>query len=191
MRAALYARVSTSGKGQDCEVQLRELRESCGRRGWDVTREYVDSGVSGAKESRPELDAMLADARKGKFDVILVWKLDRIGRSLKHLVNLLAELESLGVSLVSLSDSLDLTTPQGKLMFAIVGAMAEFERSLIRERVKAGLRNAVSRGKKLGRPEKDFDRGRVKNLREQGVSWKGIAKKLGISVGTAYNSQKE
>ena len=107
--------------------------------------EYVDVGISGSKEKRPELDRLLVDAHRRRFDVILVWKLDRFGRSLRHLVNLLAELESLGVDFVSLRDNLDLTTPSGRLMFQIIGAMAEFERSLIQERVKAGMRNARAR----------------------------------------------
>lgn len=189
LRAALYARVSTQGKGQDCEVQLRELRELCVRRGWEIVSEYMDAGVSGAKESRPQLDAMLAAGRAGRFDVIVCWKLDRIGRSLRHLVNLLAEIEAVGVSLVSHSDNLDLTTPQGRLLFQIVGAMAEFERSLIRERVKSGLRNAVAKGKTLGRPTVAVDRDRVRELRANGVSWKKISAELKISVGKAYNSR--
>src|ERR671922_2743753 len=127
-RAAIYARVSTLN-GQDPGLQLRELREYAERRGWDLVGEYIDQGVSGAKESRPSLNLLMADAQHRKFDFILVWKLDRFGRSLRHLVNALAELEALGVSFVSLRDNLDLGTPSGRLMFQIIGAMAEFERS--------------------------------------------------------------
>jgi len=138
VKAAIYARVSTSNHGQDISLQLRELRDYIARRGWQIVGEYTDSGVSGSKERRPQLDRLMHDAKRQKFDAVLCWKLDRIGRSLKHLVNLLAELEAFGVVLVSLSDSLDLSTPQGRLMFQIIAAMAEFERSLIQERVRAG-----------------------------------------------------
>src|SRR5258708_27576651 len=128
MRSALYARVSTSDKGQAPEMQLRELREHCQRRGWEIVGEYVDVGVSGSKDSRPELNKLMADAHRRKLDGILVWKLDRFGRSLKHLVNALAEFESLAVTFISLKESLDLTTPAGRFMFGIISAMAEFER---------------------------------------------------------------
>jgi DNA invertase Pin-like site-specific DNA recombinase len=151
MRVAIYSRVSTNGKGQDTEVQARELREYAARRNRTIVAEFADSGFSGAKESRPALDEMLKAANRRKFDAILCWKLDRIGRSLKHLVNLLAEMEAVGVALVSFSDNLDLSTPQGRLMFQIIGAMAEFERSLICERVKAGIAHRKAQGKKVRR----------------------------------------
>jgi DNA invertase Pin-like site-specific DNA recombinase len=151
-RVAIYARVSTSNNGQDPTVQTRELREYCERRGWIITSEYIDIGVSGSKEKRPELNKLITDAHLRRFDVVLVWKLDRFGRSLRHLVNSLAELESLGIDFVSLRDNLDLTTPSGRLMFQIIGAMAEFERALIQERVKAGMRNARAKGRRIGRP---------------------------------------
>src|SRR5215469_5638518 len=153
-RVALYSRVSTN-HGQDPELQLRELREYAASRGWMIIEEYVDHGVSGTKASRPALNQLMAAAHRRKVDAVLVWKLDRFGRSLQHLVNALAELEVLGVAFVSLRDNLDLSTPSGRLMFQIVGAMAEFERALIQERVKAGLRNAKAKGKKLGRPRVD------------------------------------
>src|SRR6516165_2532822 len=133
---ALYARVST--KDQHCELQLRELRQYAERRGLEIAGEYVDHGVSGSKDSRPELNRLMADAHRRKFDTICCWKLDRYGRSLKHLINALADLDALGVSFVSLRDNLDLSTPSGRLMFHMLGAMAEFERELIRERVVAG-----------------------------------------------------
>src|SRR5258706_13552041 len=151
MRAALYARVSTSDKGQDPEVQLRELREYCQRRGFTITGEYVDIGVSGSKDSRPQLNRLLAAAHRRQCDAVLVWKLDRFGRSMKHLVNSLAEFESLGVAFISLKESLDLTTPAGRLMFGIISAMAEFERDLIRERVRAGISNRRAKGFRVGR----------------------------------------
>jgi DNA invertase Pin-like site-specific DNA recombinase len=149
---ALYARVSTANN-QDPEMQLAELREYAERRGWQITEEYSDQGVSGSKESRPALNRLMADACRRRFDSILVWKIDRFGRSLKHLVNSLAELAALGVAFISLRDNLDLSTPSGRLMFQIIGAMAEFERALIQERVRTGVRNARAKGKRLGRPE--------------------------------------
>jgi DNA invertase Pin-like site-specific DNA recombinase len=184
-RVALYARVSTH-HGQDPEVQLRELRAYAISRGWTITEEYIDLGVSGSKASRPALNRLMQDAHRRKFDAVLVWKLDRFGRSLQHLVNALAELEALGVAFVSLRDNLDLSTPSGRLMFQIIGAMAEFERSLIQERVKAGLRNAKAKGKKLGRPRAEVDPARVKALRASGASWRVIAEKLGVGLGTAH-----
>ena len=139
MRVALYARVSTTDKGQNPEMQLRELREYVRNRDWETVSEFCDYGVSGSKESRPQLNRLLAGARARKFDGVLVWKLDRFGRSLKHLVNSLAEFESLGITFVSLRDGFDLTTPSGRAMFGMIAVMTEFERSLIRERVRAGL----------------------------------------------------
>jgi len=136
MRVGLYARVSTLN-GQHPEMQLSELREYADRRGWEIVGEYVDEGVSGSKESRPELNRLMVDVHRRKFEVVLVWKIDRFGRSLKHLVNALADLDAYGVTFVSLRDNLDLSTPSGRLMFQIIGAMAEFERALIQERVRA------------------------------------------------------
>ena len=152
MKAAIYARVSTTNHGQDVSMQTRELREYCQRRGFEIVGEYTDVGISGSKDSRPELNRLMADAKQRRFDAVCVWKPDRFGRSLRHLVNALADLESLGVSFISIKDNLDLSTPSGRLMFQIIGAMAEFERALIQERVKAGLRNARAKGKTLGRP---------------------------------------
>jgi DNA invertase Pin-like site-specific DNA recombinase len=190
MKAALYARVSTTN-GQDPTMQTRELKEYCERRGWKIVGEYVDCGVSGSKESRPELNRLMQAAKQREFDAVLVWKLDRFGRSLRHLVNALAELEALGVTFVSLKDNLDLSTPAGRLMFQIIGAMAEFERSLIAERVRAGLRNARAKGKKLGRPRKAVDRTKIATLRSQGCGWKKIAAQLGVGVGTVLRADKE
>src|SRR5512147_427430 len=169
-RVALYARVSTLN-GQDPEMQLRELREYASRRGWTIAGEYIDQGVSGSKDSRPALNRLMVDVRQRRADAVLVWKLDRFGRSLKHLVNAIADLEALGVVFVSLRDNLDLTTPSGRLMFQIIGAMAEFERALIQERVRAGLRNARAKGKRLGRPHREVDTSRIASLRSMGYSW--------------------
>lgn len=184
-RVALYARVSTNE--QSPEMQLREMREYCQRREWAIAGEYVDAGVSGCKDSRPELNRLMIDAKRRRFDAVLVWKLDRFGRSLKHLVNALAEFEALGVAFVSLKDNLDLSTPAGRLMFQIIGAMAEFERSLIQERVRSGLRNARSKGVRLGRPTVKTDSQEITRLRSEGHSMADIAERLGISVGTVFN----
>jgi DNA invertase Pin-like site-specific DNA recombinase len=173
VRVALYSRVSTLNL-QDPELQARELREYAQRRGWQISREYVDRGVSGSKQSRPALNELLADAHQRKCDVVLVWKLDRLGRSLRHLVNTLAELEARGVAFVSLRDNLDLCTPSGRLMFKVIGALAEFERALIQERVKAGLRNARAKGKRLGRPKIAVDGRQVTALRKAGSSWSEV-----------------
>lgn len=186
-RVALYARVSTLNN-QDPEMQLSELREYAGRRGWQVVDEYTDQGVSGSKESRPALNRLTADACRRRFDAILVWKIDRFGRSLKHLVNSLAELAALGVAFISLRDNLDLSTPSGRLMFQIIGAMAEFERALIQERVRAGLRNARAKGKHLGRPRVIVDASRIADLRAQGRSWSEIVAEMGIGKGTAQRA---
>jgi len=169
-------------------MQTRELEEYCQRRGWELAGCYVDSGISGSKESRPELDRLMVDARQRKLDVVLVWKLDRFGRSLKHLVNALAEFEALGITFASLKDNLDLSTPSGRLMFQIIGAMAEFERSLIQERVKAGLRNAKAKGRRLGRPRVGVDASRIAALRSQGHSWGTIRRETGIAKGTAQRA---
>jgi DNA invertase Pin-like site-specific DNA recombinase len=183
MKTALYARVSTLN-GQDTEMQLRELREYAARRGWQVTDEYTDHGVSGSRDSRPELNRLMADACQRRFDAILVWKVDRFGRSLRHLVNSLAELGALGVAFVSLRDNLDLTTPSGRLMFAVIGAMAEFERSLIQERVRAGLGNARAKGKQLGRPQRIVHRESILQMKAEGLSIRQIAERIGIGYGT-------
>jgi DNA invertase Pin-like site-specific DNA recombinase len=161
-------------------MQLRELREYCERRGLEIAGEYSET-ASGAKDSRPELNRLMADAKQRRFDAVCVWKLDRFGRSLRHLVNALADLESLGVSFVSIKDNLDLSTPSGRLMFQIIGAMAEFERALIQERVRAGLRNARAKGRKLGRPRMVVDAPKIAYLRAQGRSVREIAEELGYS----------
>jgi DNA invertase Pin-like site-specific DNA recombinase len=184
---ALYARVSTLN-GQNPEMQLAELREYAQRRGWATAAEYVDLGVSGARESRPEFNRMMADAHACAFDAIACWKLDRMGRSLKHLVNTLADLQAYGVAFISLRDNLDLSTPSGRLMFHVVAAMAEFEQALIRERVSAGIQAARNRGQRIGRPRAYVNPSKVRELREADVPWRVIAKQLGIGVGTAVRA---
>jgi putative DNA-invertase from lambdoid prophage Rac len=180
-RVAIYGRISSANHGQDVTLQTRELRQFAEARGWTVAREYTDLGVSGSKDSRPALNRLMIDAKRRQFDIVLCWKLDRFGRSLRHLVNALAELEAVGVAFVSLTDSLDLSTPAGRLMFQVIAAMGEFERELIRERVRAGLRNARAKGRTLGRPRSSVDAVRVGHLRAQGRSVREIAKELGYS----------
>jgi DNA invertase Pin-like site-specific DNA recombinase len=151
MRAALYARVSTLD--QEPENQLQELRRYAEARGW-TAQVYVDHGISGAKDRRPALDELLRDAKRRRVDVVICWRLDRLGRNLKHLITLLEELQRLGVAFVSLAEGIDATTPAGKLQMHILGAIAEFERARIAERVKAGLQRARAQGTRLGRPRK-------------------------------------
>jgi len=146
--------------------------------------EYVDEGVSGSKESRPELNRLMVDAHRRQFDIVLVWKIDRFGRSLKHLVNTLGDLDTYGVAFASLKDNLDLSTPSGRLMFQIIGAMAEFELSLCRERVRAGLQNARRNGKQLGRPSRVVDLASIARMKADGHSLRSIAHKLGVGYGT-------
>jgi DNA invertase Pin-like site-specific DNA recombinase len=172
-------------------MQTRELNEYCQRRGWTVEREYVDVGVSGAKDSRPELNRLMADAKRRRFDSILVWKLDRFGRSLRHLVNAIAELESVGIAFVSLTDNLDLSTPSGRLMFQVIAAMGEFERELIRERVRSGMRNAREKGARIGRPKLKLDSAAINRMRGEGASWREIANSIGVSLGTVYAARSK
>jgi DNA invertase Pin-like site-specific DNA recombinase len=186
VRVAVYARVSTLNGHQDPETQLIALRDYCKQREWTVAHEYVDKGVSGAKDSRPALNQLMTDAKRRRFDVCLVWKLDRFGRSTRHLVNALAEFNALGIAFVSMTDSLDTTTPQGRLMFAIISAMAEFERELIRERVKAGLRRARAKGHKPGFERQALDLGAIRERNDAGETIRQIAKSLGISAALIY-----
>ena len=187
-RVALYVRVSTLGKGQDTEVQLRELRDYCGRRDWRIICEYIDAGISGTKEKRPSLDRLMSDAHRRRFDAVIVWKFDRFARSVSHLLRALETFRVLGVHFVSLSEAIDTSTPAGKMTFTVLGAVAELERSLIIERVKAGLRNAQANGKKLGRPKRILNEQRISALRAQGLGWKAIAADLGVGVGTVFGT---
>jgi DNA invertase Pin-like site-specific DNA recombinase len=186
--AAIYARVSTVNGGQDPSMQTRELEEYCQRRGWRVFDCYVDNGVSGKKDSRPQLNRMMQDAHERRFDVVVVWRFDRFARSVSHLLHALETFGSLGIQFVSLSEQVDTSTPTGKMVFTVLGAVAELERNLIVERVRAGLRHARAKGKKLGRPKKKVDPLEVRTLRMSGLSWRVIARKLGISVGTAFSA---
>jgi len=184
MRTAIYARVSTANNGQDPMVQVRELREYCERRGWAITSEYVDVGFSGSKEKRPELDRLMADAHRRRFDCVVVWKFDRFARSVSHLLRALETFKAQGIEFVSFSEQMDTSTPAGKMVFTVLGAVAELERSLIVERVKAGLRNARAKGKVLGRPKRVLDLEQIAGLRAQGFGWKKIARTMGVGVST-------
>ncbi len=186
-RAAIYARVSTNN-AQDPEVQLAEIREFCMRREWTTVKEYVDKGISGAKERRPALDNLLADCRRRAVDCVVVYRYDRFARSLRQLVNALEEFRALGIDFVSLHEGVDTSTPNGRLGFGIFASIAEFERELIRDRVKSGLALAKSRGKCLGRPRVNVDRLRIATLRNEGRSWAEICDVLGISKGTAQRA---
>src|ERR1700686_5310357 len=168
MRIGIYARVST--KDQSCELQVRDLRTYCTARGFDLVREYVDVGQSGAKDSRPELNKLMDDARKRQFDAVVVWRFDRFARSTKHLLTALEEFRSLGIQFISYQENIDTSTPLGQALFTIVSAVAQLERDLIRERVTAGIRNAQANGKRLGRPKNGVDNERIQQLREQGHS---------------------
>src|SRR3954449_3956070 len=181
-RAAIYARVSTTDRGQDPETQLRQLREYAERRGCSLAHEYVDH-ASGAKNDRAEYRAMLEAARKRGFDVLLVWRYDRFARSMRELVNALAEFEGLGIDFVSYNEGADTTTPQGRLLFGIMASLAEFERSLIAERVKAGMQRAKAQGKPTGRPALPEAKRReiLELLREGNLSRRAIGKKLDVS----------
>jgi DNA invertase Pin-like site-specific DNA recombinase len=190
MRAAIYARVSSSNNGQSPKMQLRELREYCERRKWPIAGEYVDEGISGSKERRPQLDKLMADAHRRRFDAVIVWKFDRFARSVSHLLRALETFNALGIAFVSLSESLDTSTPAGKMVFVVLGAVAELERSLIVERVKAGLRNARAKGKRLGRPRSGVDLAEIRRLRAAGVSWQAVGKKCGVSAATALHAAR-
>jgi len=175
-------------------MQLHELREYISRRGWKDGGEYVDTGFSGAKASRPALDRLMADAAKRKFDCIVVYKIDRFGRSVLHLNQQLAALTSHGVRFIATSQSLDTDqkNPTSRLLLQILASVAEFEREMIRERTLSGVRAAQAAGKIVGRPKRVFARNEVVRLREQeGLSWRAIGKKLGIPAMTALDSYRQ
>lgn len=182
MRVAIYARVSTT-QGQTCENQLIELRRYVQAREWQAV-EYFDEGVSGSKESRPALDELVKAAKRRKFDTLVVWKLDRLGRNLRHLILLLDELTALGVSFVSLNEGIDTSTPAGRLQLHILGAIAEFERARIAERVRLGVARAKAQGRRLGRPERQVSAELLAPV--LGLSVREAAKRLGVSTATAH-----
>jgi DNA invertase Pin-like site-specific DNA recombinase len=183
-RAAIYVRVSTTD--QHPEVQLNPLREYAEARAFEIVAEHVDHGVSGAKASRPQLDEMMAAARRRDVDVIVIAKLDRLARSVQHLVELAGELKALGVDLVVRDQAIDTSTPTGRLLFHVLGSIAEFERDLIRERINAGLDLARKRGTKFGRPPATNakQRARILRLRKSGHSLRAIAERVNVGRGT-------
>jgi DNA invertase Pin-like site-specific DNA recombinase len=188
--AAVYARASTVDHGQDPSMQTRELSEYCQRQGWQVFALYVDNGVSGKKDSRPQLNRMMQDAHNRRFDVVVVWRFDRFARSVSHLLRALETFNALGIDFVSLCEQINTNTPTGKLIFTILGAVSEGERNLIAERVRAGLRNARAKGKRLGRPTKPVDVGQINSLRASGHSWRTIAGMMKLSVGTVHTAAR-
>ena len=179
MRAALYGRVSTAD--QTCENQMLELRGYVAARGWTGT-DFIDSGISGAKDKRPALDQLLMAVRRRKVDVVVVWSLDRLGRSLRHLIALLDEFQGTGVGFISLREGLDCTTPAGRLQWQIIGAISEFERARIQERVKAGLARAKAQGTRLGRPRRRIDEERLATV--AGLPAREAARRLGVPRST-------
>ncbi len=186
IKAAIYSRVSTLGHGQDPAVQTRELREYCQRRGWEIFDCYVDEGVSGKKDSRPELNRLMADAHARRFDVVVVWRFDRFSRSVSHLCRALEIFNALKINFVSMIEQIDTTTPTGTFVFHVLAAVAQSERQTTVERVRAGLRNARAKGKRLGRPSKRVDVDKINALRASGHSWRSIARAMKLSVGTVY-----
>jgi len=186
MKAGIYIRVSTDT--QTTQNQRRELEAFCDRQGWQIAGLYDDSGISGAKADRPGLDRMMKDAAAGRIGVVVVWKIDRLARSVVHLLQVLQSLQSAGVAFVSTTQQIDTTTAYGRMVLTFLGAVAEFERSLIIERVKAGIGRAKSQGVHCGRPSRDFDLSQALRMREQGIGLRGIAKTLGVGCATVHRA---
>jgi DNA invertase Pin-like site-specific DNA recombinase len=185
-RVAIYARVSTTDQSTDS--QLLDLRHYTQERDWQIYQEYVDEGISGTKDSRPALNELMNDAKKRRFDVVLVWRFDRFARSTKHLILALEEFRNLGIDFVSYQENIDTSSPLGSAIFTIISAVAQLERDIIAERVKAGLRRARENGKKLGRPRVAVDATKIAALRDEGHSWARISRELGIGKGTAQRA---
>ena len=181
-RAALYMRVSTKNHGQTTETQALALRDYAAHRGFTIVEEYPDEGISGSKDSRPALDKLMRDARARKFDVVIVARFDRFARSVSHLLRALEEFGHLGVDFISVSEAIDTSTPVGKMIFTVLGAVAELERNLIKERVQMGISRARKQGKSLGRPKRIFDREKAHTLL-QTMSIRQVARQLGVSRG--------
>lgn len=191
-RVAIYARVSTIGHGQDVGLQVDELRQVARQRNWDIVQEYVDEGISGATKARPALDALLHAARTGKLDLVVVWKLDRLGRSLQHLLQVLDELQGCGVEFVSVRDAgIDTTSPTGRLLLHLLAAFAEYERNIIKERVVAGVRRAQAAGTHCGRPKVELDLRPALAMLGSGYGLKSVAASLGVSRATLRRRLEE
>ena len=186
MKVALYTRVSTND--QSVEMQTSDLRRYCDQRGFDVYKEFSDQGVSGTKDKRPALDELRADAKERKFDAVLVWRFDRFARSTKHLITALEEFRHLGIEFISYQENMDTSSPLGKAMFTIVSAIAELERNILLERVRAGLRRARENGAILGRPKKlNLNFEEIKKMRnKERLSFRQIGKKVGASPALIY-----
>ena len=178
-RVAIYCRVSTLDQSNDS--QLLDLKRYIQERGWHIFKEYCDNGISGTKDSRPALNELMNDAKKRRFDVVLVWRFDRFARSTKHLILALEEFKNLGIDFVSYQENIDTSSPLGSAIFTIISAVAQLERDIIAERVKAGLRRARENGKKLGRPRVSVDTEKIHWLRSKGLSLRAIAKETGVS----------
>ena len=181
-KVGIYVRVSTSG--QTVENQERELLSHCQRQGWHVFKVYRDKGFSGAVADRPALKEMMADARLKAFDLLAVWKIDRIARSISHLIEVLSELKSLGVGFISLTEAINTETAQGRMLCSFLGAIGEFEREMTIERVKSGMARAVAAGVRIGRPRAGFDVNEAIRLKQDGQSWSQVSKAVGASSAT-------
>ena len=188
-RVAIYVRVST--KDQSVEMQLNDLERYSKERSLNVFKMYKDNGVSGTMETRPALSSLMDDAKKRKFDVVLVWRFDRFARSTKHLVNALYEFRNLGIDFISYQENIDTSSPLGEAIFTIISAMSKLERDIIAERVKGGLRKARANGKRLGRPESDVDTDKMIEYRKQNKSIRQIAKEMGLSRGKVERTLKQ
>ncbi|MFH1531360.1 MAG: recombinase family protein [Pseudomonadota bacterium] len=184
IRVALYCRISTTGHGQDVGLQLDELRSVAAQRGWVIQGEYIDEGVSGSKDSRPALDLMMGAARTGKLDLVAVWRFDRFARSTQHLLQALEEFRVQGVQFISLRENIETGTPVGRMIFTMVAAIAEFEKSLIVERVKAGVARAQAAGTHCGRPRRELDLRAAQILIDQGHSVRQVSEMLDVPRGT-------
>jgi len=192
-KVCLYCRVSTLN--QTSENQLRELRAVAERMGYEIVSEFIDNGISGAKsrKDRPALDEMMKQATQRKFEMVLCWSIDRLGRSLQHLVEILNELQAMKIDLFFMQQGMDTTTPSGRMIFSVFGAIGEFERNLIRERVIAGQQRAKASGVHIGRPTKMNDgmSSAIKAMHENGMSIRGIAKSCKVGIGTVYATIKD
>lgn len=188
-RAGIYVRVSTTD--QHPEMQKRDLMAYVRQRGWEIYKVYIDKGISGIAEKRPAFDELMEDCRRKKIDIVIVWKFDRFTRSLRQLLDSFELLRRLGIGFVSCTEAIDTSLPHGEMIFQIISAIAQWERSLIGERVRAGLQCARAQGKRLGRPAlRDLEPGEIKRLREDRkknhVPFRDLAKKYGVSLWTAH-----
>jgi DNA invertase Pin-like site-specific DNA recombinase len=190
MRTALYARVSTLNNGQDVSMQVREFEEFCASRKWTVADRYIDNGISGSKDSRPEMNRLMADAKRRKFDAVVVYRFDRFARSTRHLVNALAEFNALGIQFISMHEGIDTSTPNGRLVFGVFASIAEFERDLIRERVRSGIANRKAKGLRTGRKPVKIDADKLRRLQAEGQTIRQIAEATGHSRSLVHKTLK-